>query len=63
MTTQRLLTSAELRAFLRISERTLGRYISEHGLPTIHLPGARRFDPDAVARWLAKSESAQKGKA
>jgi excisionase family DNA binding protein len=50
-----LLTIAELAAWLHISRRQVYR-LMEQGLPYYRL-GDRRFDRDAVVRWLEERKA------
>ncbi len=49
----KLLTSKELSRQLKVTERTLFKYRTKHGLPHLVLPGhVYRYSIDAVSEWL-----------
>lgn len=54
----RLLRDFELAARLGVPTRAITRMVRDNGLPHVTLPGGHiRFEPDAVARWIAERRS------
>jgi excisionase family DNA binding protein len=48
-----LLTNKELCQQLKVTERTLFKYRTKHGLPHLVLPGhVYRYSSDAVMEWI-----------
>ena len=48
-------TAAELAAYLRCSERTVARLVTE-GMPSILVRGRRVYDPAECVRWMRERD-------
>ncbi len=48
-----LWSTADVANYLRCSERQVYK-LRKQGLPTLHVGGLIRFDPEAVRRWLSE---------
>jgi excisionase family DNA binding protein len=57
VTQQDLLTPKQLTERLKVSNRTLARYIKEGLIPYIRIRGAIRFSPESISRLLKETES------
>lgn len=51
--TEKLMTRADIAAFLRVTTRTVDNLREKEGLPTIMVGHSPRFDVEAVKKWLA----------
>lgn len=47
-----LLTSREVADVLRVDIRTVERMVAAGAIPSLLVGGSRRFDQDAIRRWL-----------
>lgn len=56
MTKHDLLTPKQLTERLKVSNRTLARYIKEGLIPYIRIRGAIRFSPESINRLLRETE-------
>ena len=48
-----LLTIRELAGLLRVSQKTVRRWMTAEGLPSIRVGRLVRFEPGDVSRWLS----------
>lgn len=51
-----LWNTADVAGFLGCSERQVYK-LRKQGLPTLHVGGMIRFDPEAVRRWLSECDA------
>ena len=59
-----LLTAPQAAEYLGISIHTLRQWVSQHRVPLVKLSRAVRFDPAALAAWIAEhSQPARNGEA
>lgn len=49
-----LLSFAEVRAMLGISERALRTMVADKSIPSLLIGGQRKFCPSALHRWIIK---------
>jgi len=47
-----LMTIQEVADLLKVSTKTVIRWSDAQKIPTVALPGMRRFDPKEIERWL-----------
>jgi len=47
-----ILTMSEIKAYLRVSEPTIYRYIKNHGLPYRKIGKQKRFSKKDIDKWL-----------
>ena len=52
LSTRRLLTTPELAAALRVSRRSITRWVDDGTLPAIRVGGVLRFDEEAIAHLI-----------
>jgi excisionase family DNA binding protein len=47
-----LLTIADLAAVLKVTEKTVRKYVLENSIPYIKIVGAVRFVPTEIEQWI-----------
>jgi excisionase family DNA binding protein len=49
-----LLTADQVQAMLKVSKRTMARYIASREIPSVLIGTQRRFDPKVLYWWYTK---------